>query len=188
MAAQVIPEDVNKGFLYIGRKPVTIRFLSRKEMNDNPYATVLLCQDENISYFLRKQLKEDGHGESSNFVVYGYWEDADVKKYIDFSPLAGRNVVIVPPITENGLKSVPQWIKRCQRGGDSNVRVYNGMLLLNEMPMTSEESSTCLRTLACHVIPLYGADTTVLKNIADESISLKEYDEWLHDRCLKQYC
>jgi len=54
MAARVVPEDVNKGFLYIGRKPVTIRLLSRKEMNDNPYATVLLCQDENISYFLRK--------------------------------------------------------------------------------------------------------------------------------------
>lgn len=104
MAVRVIPEDVNKGFLYIGRKPVTIRLLSRKEMNDNPYATVLLCQDENISYFLRKQLKEDGHGESSNFVVSGYWEHADVQKYIDFSPLAGRNVFIVSPITENGLK------------------------------------------------------------------------------------
>lgn len=104
MAVRVIPEDVNKGFLYIGRKPVTIRLLSRKEMNDNPYATVLLCQDENISYFFRKQLKEDGHGESSNFVVSGYWEYADVQKYIDFSPLAGRNVFIVPPITENGLK------------------------------------------------------------------------------------
>ena len=60
------------------------------------------------------------------------------------------------------------------------------MLLLNEMPMASEESPTCLRTLACHVIPLYGADTTVLKNIADESISLKEYHEWLHDYGLKQ--
>ena len=50
------------------------------------------------------------------------------------------------------------------------------MLLLNEMPMASEESPTCLRTLACHVIPLYGADTTVLK----------EYHEWLHDYGLKQ--
>lgn len=73
MAVRVIPEDVNKGFLYSGRKPVTIRLLSRKEMNDNPYATVLLCQDENISYFLRKQLKEDGHGESQIllFLVIG---------------------------------------------------------------------------------------------------------------------
>ena len=186
MAARIIPEEMNKGFLSIGRKPVTIRLLSRKEMNDNPYATVLLCQDENISYFLRKQLKEDGHGESSNFVVSGYWEHADAQKYIDFSPLVGHNVVIVPPITENGLKSVPEWIKQCQRGGASTVRVYKGMLLLNEMPMASEESPTWLRTLASHVIPLYGADTTVLKNIVDESISSKEYDEWLHDCGLKQ--
>ncbi len=186
MAARIIPEEMNKGFLSIGRKPVTIRLLSRKEMNDNPYATVLLCQDENISYFLRKQLKEDGHGESSNFVVSGYWEHADAQKYIDFSPLVGHNVVIVPPITENGLKSVPEWIKQCQRGGASTVRVYKGMLLLNEIPMASEESPTWLRTLACHVIPLYGADTTVLKNIVDESISSKEYDEWLHDCGLKQ--
>lgn len=186
MAARVIPEDVNKGSLYIGCKPVTIRLLSRKKMNDNPYATVLLCQDENISYFLRKKLNKDSHGESSNFVVSGYWEYADAQKCIDFSPLAGRNVVIVPPITENGLKSVPEWIKRCQREGASNVRVYKGMLLLNEMPMASEESPTWLKTLACHVIPLYNADTTVLKNIADESISPKEYDEWLYDCGLKQ--
>lgn len=38
----------------------------------------------------------------SNFVVSGYWEHADVQKYIILVPLAGRNVFIVPPITEMG--------------------------------------------------------------------------------------
>ncbi|WP_308774591.1 AAA family ATPase [uncultured Bilophila sp.] len=185
MAVRTILEGSNKPFLSIGYKSVVIRLLSRKEINDNPYATVLLCQDENISYFLRKRLRKDGHGESSNFVVSGYWEHADAQKYIDFSPLAGRNVVIIPPITEEGLRAVPEWIKLCQRGGASDVRVYTGMLLLDETPMTSEEPPAWLRYVTCHAIPLRNADTTIFKNITDKSISSKEYDDWLQDCGLK---
>lgn len=185
MAVRTILEGSNKPFLSIGYKSVVIRLLSRKEMNDTPYATVLLCQDENISYFLRKRLHQDSHGESSKFVVSGYWEHADAKKYIDFNPLAGRNVVIIPPITEGGLRDVPEWIKLCQRGGASDVRVYTGMLLLDEIPTISEDSSTWLRALTCHAIPLRNADTTIFKNITDKSISPKEYDDWLQDCGLK---
>lgn len=54
MVVRTIFRGSNKSFLFIGCKSMVIRLLSRKEMNDTPYATVLLCQGENISYFLRE--------------------------------------------------------------------------------------------------------------------------------------
>ncbi len=179
----------NQYELSIGHGKIQAHLLSHVDIDRNPRARVIIFCDLDQAVDLRQCAKSVYNG-LDDTIITSYFGGQKTLKVLDVSVLAGREVIIVPAMTLEGLKEAKELYELCKKENPHSIKIFLGMVVFGEaLPSATMHSLPSWQQSFLKNTVTIRSDAPfdmALENIIDLAVDGKAYNQWEKDHALAE--
>lgn len=181
VASRVKEED--RFFLKIGFTAPKAQLFSRKMIDCNRTATIVLPLDMEVSLLLRRFARQQRLLEGTNIIISGFYDGEDALAALHLKELAGRSVVLIAKAGYKGLQEVGECAQACLQAKASSVKMYLGAVVADSTQIpnvgglhTSWEKAHWGKTIDLSKVCFL---ENLVPEICHQAVLSTEYQRWM---------
>jgi len=108
----------------LGSSPATARLLNRDRIHKNPRAKIIFVIGVLVANQLDKMFIDSKLVSDNDVIVTSYYGGMAIARILDLSDLFGRDIILIPEISREGMLKIIELANKCYKAGASRVSIY----------------------------------------------------------------
>lgn len=190
LPASVEQIDRQPGNMSIGHTPAHAYLLNRDIINQHPNALVVWPMNLQVSLALNELVDESKTILEEELAITGHYGGVDASLYAIVDDLWGHEVILIPELARQSMKTVLGLANNCMRAGAQSVRIYPYPLCLYTTSMDADKiealSDPWEREMLqnAKILPDIELPSKLLMEIKEKSMTPEKYIAWGKDKGL----